>query len=158
MLDMLTRQLANHLKRTVTGPMWHGPSLNDVLSGVSHDSAAARSIADAHSIWELVLHITVWADVARARLAGERLADLTPDEDWPAVGETTPLAWTTALDRMRESYRTLADEVRQLDDARLQDQIAGADYTVSVLLHGAIEHGTYHAGQIAILKRALGRN
>jgi len=33
--------------------------------------------------------------------------------------------------------------------------VSGADYSVSNLLHGVIEHGTYHGGQIALLKRAL---
>jgi hypothetical protein len=27
------------------------------------------------------------------------------------------------------------------------------DYSVDVLLHGIIEHGTYHGGQIALLKK-----
>ena len=34
----------------------------------------------------------------------------------------------------------------------------GLDYSVAVLLHGIVEHGTYHGGQIALLKRALGRS
>jgi hypothetical protein len=28
--------LANHLERTVTGPMWHGPALATVLEAVTH--------------------------------------------------------------------------------------------------------------------------
>jgi uncharacterized damage-inducible protein DinB len=152
-MNAQTRQLANHIKRTVTGPMWHGPALNEVLDGVSAEAAAARPIASAHSIWELVLHITVWADIARARVHGEQIADPPPAEDWPPLGETSASAWTAALERMRESYRALADDVKQLDDARLADKITGLDYTLSNLLHGVIEHGTYHGGQIAILKK-----
>jgi len=147
------RRLANHIKRTVTGPMWHGPSLNEVLDGVTADMAAARPVAEAHSIWELVLHVTVWADIARRRLRGEQVSDPSPAEDWPSTGEASAQAWTSALERMRESYRLLADEVKQLDDARLADKISGLEYTVSNLLHGVIEHGTYHGGQIAILKK-----
>jgi uncharacterized damage-inducible protein DinB len=152
-MNTLTRQLANHIKRTVTGPMWHGPALNDVLDGVTPEIASARPLAGAHSIWELVLHVTVWADVARERLRGERISDPLPAEDWPPVGDASAAAWTAAIERMRESYRTLADEVKQLDDVRLADKIPGLDYTVSTLLHGVIEHGTYHGGQIAILKK-----
>ena len=149
----MTRQLANHLKRTVTGPMWHGPSLDEVLAGVSHDVAAARPITSAHSIWELVLHVTVWSDIARARLKGEQINDPTPQEDWPPATVTTETAWMSAVERMRESYRALADDVKQLDDARLDEKLPGLEYTVSNLLHGVIEHGTYHGGQIALLKK-----
>ena len=61
-------QLSNHIKRTVAGPMWHGPSLDELLASVSSDQAAARPIAGAHSIWEIVLHVTAWAEIALARL------------------------------------------------------------------------------------------
>ena len=152
-MNSLTRQLANHIKRTVTGPMWHGPALNEVLEGVTPEMAVARPLAGAHSIWELVLHVSVWADVARARLRGERIVDPLAAEDWPPVGDPTATAWTSAIERMRESYRGLADDVKQLDDSRLSEKITGLDYTVSNLLHGVIEHGTYHGGQIAILKK-----
>jgi len=153
LMNTQTRQLANHIKRTVTGPMWHGPALDDVLEGVTPEIASARPFAGAHSIWELVLHVTVWAEVARARLLGERIADPLPTEDWPPVGDVTATAWTSALERMRESYEALADDVKQLDDSRLAENITGLDYTISNLLHGVIEHGTYHGGQIAILKK-----
>ncbi len=152
-MNPLSRQLANHIKRTVTGPMWHGPALNDVLDSVTPQQASAHPIAGRHSIWELVLHVTVWAEISRARLRGERSVDPTPAEDWPTAGDTSAASWTMAVDNMRESYRLLAEDVKQLDDARLEEKVAGLDYTVSVLLHGVIEHGTYHGGQIAILKR-----
>jgi uncharacterized damage-inducible protein DinB len=157
-MNELTRHLANHIKRTVAGPMWHGPALNEVTDGVTAEIAAAHLLAGAHSIWELVLHVTVWADIARARVKGERIGDPTPAEDWPTVGDATDAAWTSAVERMQESYRALAADVKQLDDSRLSEQIAGLDYTVSNLLHGVIEHGTYHGGQIAVLKKAGGQS
>ena len=152
-MNDLTRQLANHIKRTVSGPMWHGPALNEVLDGVTSETASAHPLAGTHSIWELVLHVTVWADIARARLQGERIGDPPPADDWPAVGDATDAEWTSAVERMRESYRVLAHDVKQLDDAKLSEKIPGLDYTVSNLLHGVIEHGTYHGGQIAMLKK-----
>jgi uncharacterized damage-inducible protein DinB len=41
-----------------------------------------------------------------------------------------------------------------LDEARLSEKIPGLEYSVDVLLHGVVEHGTYHGGQIALLKKA----
>ena len=149
----LSRSLANHIKRTVTGPMWHGPSLDEVLDGVTHETAAAHPIAGAHSIWELVLHVAVWAEIARGRLHGERMDDPSPEENWPPVTDAMAASWASTVARMRASYRALADDVRQLDDSRLAENMTGLDYTVSTLLHGVIEHGTYHGGQIAILKK-----
>jgi len=154
-LATVAKRLANHIARTVRGPMWHGPALGDVLRDVSAEQAAARPIAGGHTIWELVLHTAVWAEVARARLHGERLGDPTTAEDWPPVESTDGDAWTAAVDRLRHSYRQLAMEVQDLDDAALDAQIGELGYTASNLLHGVIEHGTYHGGQIALLKRGL---
>ena len=151
-------QLSNHIKRTVAGPMWHGPALDELLASVSSDQAAARPITGAHSIWEIVLHVTAWAEIALARLHGQRTGDPAPEEDWPPVpkpGSDAAANWNTALDRLRESYRALATETRRLEPSAFDEKVAGADYSVSNLLHGVIEHGTYHGGQIALLKRAL---
>ncbi len=54
------RYLANAITRTVTGPMWHGPALAEVLEGVTPERAASRPIGSAHSIWEIVLHVAAW--------------------------------------------------------------------------------------------------
>ena len=108
---METVVLANHIKRTVTGPMWHGPALDDLLKDVTPELAAARPIAGAHSIWELVLHVTAWAEIAAARLRGETIGDPAADEDWPPVGATDQAAWDEALQRLRDSHRPLAHAV-----------------------------------------------
>ncbi len=149
-------QLSNHIKRTVAGPMWHGPSLDELLGSVSSDQAAARPVTGAHSIWEIVLHVTAWAEIALARLHGQRTGDPAPDEDWPPVpGSDAAANWQAALERLRESYRALATDTRRLEPSAFDEKVAGVDYSVSNLLHGVIEHGTYHGGQIALLKRAL---
>ncbi len=149
--------LANHIERTITGPMWHGPSLDELLADVSPEAAAARPIPGAHSIWELVLHIAVWAEIARARIHGDVLGSPPPAEDFPAVPAPTPAAWSAALERLRESYRALARDVATLSDEQLHQlvRMSTPPHSVLTLLHGVIEHGTYHGGQIAILSRAL---
>jgi uncharacterized damage-inducible protein DinB len=150
-------RLAHHIKRTVSGPMWHGAALAEVLEGVTPKQAAARPIADTHTIWEIVAHVTAWAEIARARVHGERLGDPRSDEDWSPVPSTSEADWAVLLRRLSDSYRALAQDVRKLDEATIEAIIPGLEYTMSNLLHGVIEHGTYHGGQIALLKKALAR-
>ncbi|MBI3492230.1 MAG: DinB family protein [Acidobacteria bacterium] len=157
-MPSVAARLSNHIKRTVTGPMWHGAALDELLKDVTHEQAAARPIAGAHTIWEIVVHVTAWTEIARARIHGERTADATPAEDWPPVGATGADAWRTALERLRDGHRALATDVRRLDEQTIDAKVPGLEYTVSNLLHGVIEHGTYHGGQIALLKRALERS
>jgi uncharacterized damage-inducible protein DinB len=134
--------------------MWHGPALAEVLDGVSADRAAARPIAGAHTIWEITLHVGAWADIARARLKGQSTGDPTPAQDWPPVVATDADDWQRAVKQLEASHRHLAAEARELDDARLDALVANLDYSVAVMLHGVVEHGTYHGGQIALLKKA----
>jgi uncharacterized damage-inducible protein DinB len=147
--------LANHLERTVTGPMWHGPALANVLETVTHEAAVKRPIPGAHSIWEIVLHVTTWAQIARERLKGESIADPTPQRDWPPVEAATLDEWRVAIEQLGFAHRMLAADVRALDDEALKATVPGLEYSVWILLHGIVEHGVYHAGQIALLKRAL---
>jgi len=152
-------RLANHIERTVSGPMWHGPALMEVLNGVDAGRAAAHPIAGAHSIWEIVLHVTAWAEIARQRIHGECLGDPTPEQDWPSMPGSDLLsrsdsAWRQALERLQESHRALAADVRALDGAALEAKVKTLTYPLGILLDGVVEHGTYHGGQIALLKKA----
>jgi uncharacterized damage-inducible protein DinB len=157
--------LADHIERTLSGPMWHGPALLEALKGVTSDRALARPLADAHSIWELVLHVTSWCDIARQRLKGQAIADPTPEQDWPPAPAGLPKTgtasavdpaaeWRRAVEQLAASHRALAADTRLLTDEQIAARIPGLDYTVSVLLRGIVEHGTYHGGQIALLKKA----
>ena len=69
------RTLARELETLGRGDAWHGPALAGLLRGVSARTASARPIASAHTIWELVLHVTAWTDVFRRRIEGEALEE-----------------------------------------------------------------------------------
>lgn len=135
--------------------MWHGQALMDLLADVTAESAAARPVAGAHSIWELVLHMSAWTEIAHERLAGSAKGEPTPEEDWPPVTDTSADAWRTAVERLKEAHRELAAETSRLDDSMLVGRVPGKDHSVLTMMHGIVEHDAYHGGQIAILKRAL---
>jgi len=135
--------------------MWHGPALAAVLEGVTHDQAAAHPIAGAHSIWEIVLHAAAWAEIARARLKGERTGDPDAAEDWPPVTATGADDWQRAIERVGASHRELAAAVRQMTDDALEAKVPGLEYTVATLVHGVVEHSTYHGGQMMLLRKTF---
>jgi uncharacterized damage-inducible protein DinB len=147
--------VAASIERSVSGPMWHGPSLMDLIGDVSADHAGEHPIDGGHSIWELVLHMTAWTEITRERLAGSAKAEPTPEEDWPPLSDRSPEAWRSAVERMKEAHRELAAEVAKLGDSDLIGRVPGKDHSVLTMIHGIVEHDAYHGGQIAILKRAL---
>jgi uncharacterized damage-inducible protein DinB len=152
------RHVAGRLRRTFDGPMWHGASLREVLQEVDAELAHRRDVAGAHSIWALVRHMTVWAEIALARLDGERLAYPPAEEDWPAVSDAVlPGLWLRDVVSLGDAYGALAARVAQLEPADLLAVVPEQDYSVATMLDGVIEHGVWHGGQIAMLKRAAAR-
>lgn len=144
--------ILDELQSIHEGDAWHGPALRDVLAGVSAEQAVARPFDQAHSIWELVRHITVWENVFRRRLEGEPISE--PEEgDFPPTDHPSEAAWAQALARLDEEHAQLIKVVSGLSDSALQEQVAGKDYSVGFLLAGTVRHHVYHAGQIALLKK-----
>jgi uncharacterized damage-inducible protein DinB len=148
-----TDRIRDQLDRAFTGNAWHGPSVLEVLENVTASQAATRPIAGAHTIWELVLHIRAWENACRRRLEGDR-AELPDEEDWQAFDDTNDEAWQSTLKSLKESHQRLIEAIGKVADARLDEPILEGMPSIYVTLHGAIQHDLYHAGQIAILKKA----
>jgi uncharacterized damage-inducible protein DinB len=147
------KRLNDQLKRALEGKAWHGPSVSEVLAGVTAEQAAAHPIAGAHSIWELALHIQTWERVGRRRIQEFVPIDVSDEEDWPAVTDTSEAAWARTLEDLRSNHQALRAAIRELDEAKLDEIVPGTTYSVYFLLHGVIQHDLYHAGQIALLKK-----
>jgi len=147
--------IANELRQAIAGEPWHGPSLEQLLEGLTAVDAAAHPVPGAHSVWELVAHLTTWATVAQRRLAGHPV-EPTSAEDWPPQPAITDAeAWTVAQDQLAAAFFDLASAAEDLTDAELDAMVPGRSHDARVLLHGTSQHAAYHGGQIAILRRAL---
>lgn len=147
-------RIADLVKRAYDGPAWSGPSLVEVLQEISSTEAAARPLEGAHSIWEIVAHIAAWEEVVTRRLRGEAKREYSQDEDWPPVRDTSEAGWSALLMRLKTTNLELRQAILAFEQSRLSGVVPGADYSFYVMMHGAVHHDLYHAGQIAVLKRA----
>ena len=148
-------RIADELRRAFDGEAWHGDSPFKILKGVTPAQAAARPIRNAHSIWELVLHIAAWEGAVRRRMDGAP-AKLSAAKNFPAVTDTSEDAWRKALANVRRTHEELVDAVEKFPEASLRKQVPGkrgAHYNFYFMLHGLAQHAAYHAGQIALLKK-----
>jgi uncharacterized damage-inducible protein DinB len=148
-------RIADQLRRAFEGPSWHGDSVWEILADVTAAQAAARPLTNAHTIWEICLHMKAWGKVVTNRIEGKR-EELPDNEDWPAVTDTSDAAWLRLNGEMKRMCHDLRHAVIDLDDTRLFDFAVGCDYDIYVMLHGLIQHCIYHAGQIALLKKMIG--
>ena len=146
-------RITDQLKRAFEGEAWHGPSVLEIIEGITSEKAAARPFNGMHSIWEIVLHIAAWERAVLRRLNGDR-AQLPTEEDWPAVTATTDAAWEQTRRALKQGHDDLRSAIADLDETRLDQPIIEGLASVYVTLHGILQHDLYHAGQIAILKKA----
>ena len=147
-------RIADQLKRSVRGIAWHGPSVLEILQDVTPDEALARAIPGAHTIAELVLHVTAWLRAVDRGL-DTGTTQLTTEQDWPPVEQ--PFDWAAAVESLRDTSKTLGQRLALLPDDALERLVRGYDqeYSTYVLLHGVVQHNLYHAGQLMLLKKAL---
>jgi uncharacterized damage-inducible protein DinB len=147
-----TERIADQLKRAFYGEAWSGPSMREVLEGVTPEMAARKPVDEAHSIWELVHHITAWVDIVRRRVAGETVM-VTSTVNFPPVREVTDASWQESITAMNDAEEKLRRCILELPESRFDESVLPTNDSVYVLLHGAVQHSLYHAGQIALLKK-----
>ena len=83
--------------------------------------------------------------------------ELADAQNFPPVTDASETAWRKALAEARRVHEELIGVVVGLPDSRLYEMVPGkqgAHYTNYYMLHGVVQHELYHAGQIALLKKA----
>ena len=148
-----TARIADQLRRAFDGSAWHGPALLELLKDVDAAAAAAKPLPKIHSIWELLLHIAAWDNAAVRRLKGEK-SQPTGLANFPPMPKPSAAAWHKAVLAAKRQHEALIKAVAALPDSRLRDRVPGKRYDFYHMLHGIAQHELYHAGQIAILKKA----
>ena len=150
------------LRRIYEGNAWHGPAVRDALQGVTVEQAAARPVADAHSIYELTHHIGAWIGETTSRLQGNPPGNPADGDFPPRSTNVDDAAWADVLARLERRQAELLETVSGFDASRLDDAVdpknrkdSDGPVTFRALLSGLAQHSAYHAGQIVLLKKAL---
>lgn len=143
--EALRRQLLTGLEYCHLHASWVTP-LEEALSGLTAEQATRRSDQDSKSIWEIVLHLTVWNENIVERVqSGE---PVRPREDWPGPPEVADeAAWESAKGRLRDSLAL----VRRLIETEPMAKLAGPPYGLADLLC-RFTHTAYHIGQITKMR------
>ncbi len=151
-----TTRLDEQLRRTLEGEAWHGPSVLEVLEGVTAEQAIRHPIPGAHSIWEIVLHLCTDYSLVLRRIAGDG-RPFTVEEGWPPCPPATPENWRASVEELRRLNGRLREAVRAFPEERLDEPLVPeAPFSAYTQFIGVTQHQLYHAGQIVLLKRAMG--
>ena len=135
------------------------------------DLAARKVQGYPHSIWQIVLHMNYWMDYELRKIAGENPRN--PDhaiESWPEHPNSANAAEAVAANSLWQRARQhFIDDLARLaalaeSDASTLDRIVhdvspqktARQSTVRATLWQIMAHNSYHAGQIALLRRQAG--
>lgn len=127
--------------------------VRDVVDGLDWQLAGERGGGGAHSVFQLVQHLVFWQDFALAWIDGSK--PTTPEhaaDSWP--GGEAPASEAEWLELVRRFHAGLdAFEQRTAELDLLEER---GPKTVLEIVQLIAAHNSYHAGQIATLRRVLG--
>jgi uncharacterized damage-inducible protein DinB len=156
-------QMRNAMTELLRGKGAHADPMACV-EDISAELAARQAAGFPHSVGQLVFHMNYWMDYELRRIRGER--PVYPEhaaEGFPA--SPTP-ANAQEWDRLREQFAVLLADFsalakcpraqldRQIESSYEADaKVAG---TLEAILWQMVAHNSYHTGQIAMVRQALG--
>lgn len=147
-------QLVNRYDQTLNGDAWYGDPIWKILQGINAKCAAAQLLPGTHNIWQLVMHMEFWERIAARRFSGPVSPDEKDPGNFPATPAPNDAAWQQTLESFRASNRDFRQAISLLDSNSLDKNTPGSQRSFRYELVGVIEHHIYHAGQIAMLKKA----
>ena len=148
--------VVDQLKCAFDGEAWHGPALMEILDGIDAATAAAHPIPEAHSVWELLLHVAAWEQVVTRRILEGKELTLTDDQNFRHIVQFDEAAGKDAIRALTTAHAELIEAVAALPKSRLSERVPGKPYDILFMVLGTAQHAAYHGGQIALLKKCLG--
>ncbi len=134
------------------------------VEDLSADLAGRHAENLPHSVWQIVWHVNFWTDYELRRIRGER--PHYPDhaaESWPKnVAPISEVEWKKDCARFADLIAILAT-MAERDSNELNREVPPMHpnretrtSTVLAILWQTLVHNSYHVGQIALVRRALG--
>ena len=151
-MDREIQEIIGLLERVYEKDAWHGPSVQESLKNISQEQAFSH-VENAHSIIELVAHMTSWKIYVLHMLKGDATYKVDEHHNFPAAQD-----WSRTVGELAASQQALIETLRIFHSAKLKQQAPGqySHLTFYTLLHGIIHHDLYHTGQIMLIKKAAG--
>jgi hypothetical protein len=157
-MKTLCDRIAEQLADTIHGEeAWHGDSIEQILQHINAKQSYAHPVPKAHSIWELTNHLDAWVKFSLGAVEGEPIPKwpgMPADLDWPPVKDHSEAAWKQTRDSFFEHHLKLVEIIKSFTDTLLEAKVPGRSYNFYLLFQSTNQHAVYHAGQIALLKKA----
>jgi uncharacterized damage-inducible protein DinB len=152
----ISEKLYNQLQEVLSGQPWYGPSVYEIVDGISFEAAYEKPAGSIHSIAGIILHITGWTEEVMDRMNGMD-AQLPVRGDWPEPGLPDEQKWKWIVEDVKLVNVNLAGFIQNFPEEKWSEPVAGkpATETYEYQVSGLIQHHIYHSAQIALLNRMI---
>lgn len=145
-------RIIENMDTVFRGDAWHGPSVMEILNSLPIHAVTQKNGTSKHTIAELVFHLKAWRIFAFQKLQNNIHFSLQSESDnWGTPSEISEESWPTLVNDLKTAHAVLLQELEKYDDSLLTQRVAGEHYDFYTLLHGIIQHDTYHLGMIWVL-------
>ncbi|HUH33183.1 MAG TPA: DinB family protein [Daejeonella sp.] len=151
--------LVKEFNNAFQGQPWHGKSSLEIIEASDPSKVFNHWIPNAHSIAELVLHLTGWTEEAINRLQGKEAREPIRG-DWPVVSGKDLATWQQMRADFKVAHQNLLVLIQDFHADQWEKMIVASgeipDVTVcsySELVNGIVQHLAYHSGQISLLQK-----
>lgn len=141
------------------GQPWYGDSIADTLKNISAADAVAEPAEGIHSILQIMEHMISWKKLIIEKLHYNKDFDIKVNskDDWKDNTAFSESSWQQLQENFLDVHNELLKELEKKDDAFLQEQVPGRNYTFNFMLRGIAEHDVYHLGQIRLIMKLLSK-
>lgn len=146
-----TEHIADTYHAVTVKGAWYGPSLAELISGVSPQLADTPVVPGSHSVSALLQHLLLWNERIRNTSDTSPLPRWQPEKEW----SEDPIPWDELVARWNQSRDLLEERLRTFPPEDLAKQVPGRSYPYETMLDGGVQHTIYHAGQIAMVLSML---
>lgn len=144
----------NRFNEIYNGSPWYGETVEAKLNDVTDETAFLQPIHVAHSVAEIVCHMTYWRKGLLSHLEGD--GTFTPSvespENWVSVDALKTKGWKKIHDDFNQSQKKITQLLAIQNDEFLEKEYSKGS-TFEYLIQGIIDHDVYHLGQIGLVKK-----
>ena len=131
--------------------------MHSALGGLTTRQASTPAPGSAHSIWQILEHVTFWNDRYLRRFHGKTVEPVNDNDSTFRVNASGDEAWAAARARFDEVMESWKSTLQGMDDSKLDAPVApDSKETWGSKLANMILHAGHHIGQIVTLRKTQG--
>lgn len=153
--------LAIEYSNTLFEDPWHGPSVRSILIGVTEEKSKIKIMENAHSIYEILLHMLAWTEEVNSRLRGG-IPKEPVNGDWPKLSDFQKLDWDGLIVKFLDESLSTFVTIKNFPAVKLNKIVGvernaplGTGISYKSMITGLIQHNIYHSAQISLLNKII---